>query len=252
MGSEKSGFIKTYRSLQDWQWYTTDGMLLVWTHILLNARIEPGYSYGVYIDRGQLIVGRKKLSEKLNMSEQRVRTCLNRLKSTNEITMVSTSKYTIITIIKWEKYQGDGKKSTKKSTKLATNEQPTTNQQLTNNQPLNKNDKNDKNDKNKDIKSNTHFIPPTFDQVLQYAYEKDQSKALAQKFFDYFTAGDWFDAKGKKVKNWKQKFITWISFNNQNDQPKKNFNNFGRKEIETEEDQLAKQRELVERLMNGN
>ena len=30
-----------------------------------------------------------------------------------------------------------------------------------------------------------------------------------EKFFDYFTAGDWFDSKGNEVRNWKQKMITW-------------------------------------------
>lgn len=250
MGSEKSGYIKTYRSLQDWQWYTTDGMLLVWTHILLNARIEPGYSYGVYIDRGQLIVGRKKLSEKLNMSEQRVRTCLNRLKSTNEITMISTSKYTLITVIKWEKYQGDGKKSTNKSTKLATNEQPTTNQQLTNNQPLNKNDKNDKNDKNKDIgvfeTTLNDFI------TMRKAIKKpltDKALVLLKNKLNGITINE-----EEQIKILEQSILNnWQSvFPLKTDLPKKNFNNFGRKEIETEEDQLAKQRELVERLTSGN
>ena len=46
---------------------------------------------------------------------------------------------------------------------------------------------------------------------------------------------------------------TWKGiFELKTDLPKKNFNNYGRKEIETEEDQLAKQRELVERLTSGN
>jgi len=28
-------------------------------------------------------------------------------------------------------------------------------------------------------------------------------------FYDYFEAGDWHDAEGKPVLNWKQKLITW-------------------------------------------
>lgn len=250
MGSEKNGYIKTFRSLQDWQWYTTDGMLLVWTHLLLNARVEPGYSYGVYVDRGQLIVGRKKLSEKLNMSEQRIRTCLNRLKSTNEITMISTSKYTLITIIKWEKYQGDIKKSTKKLTRLATNEQPTINQQSTNNQPLNKNDKNDKNDNNKDIgvfeTTLNDFI------TMRKAIKKpltDKALVLLKNKLNGLTTNE-----EEQIKILEQSILNnWQSvFPLKTDLPKKSFNNYGRKEIETEEDQLAKQRELVERLTSGN
>ena len=29
----------------------------------------------------------------------------------------------------------------------------------------------------------------------------------AQKFFNYYTAGEWHDGNGKPVKNWKQKAI---------------------------------------------
>lgn len=54
------------------------------------------------------------------------------------------------------------------------------------------------------------FIPPTFEEVLSYAMEKNRED-LAQNFFDYFDAGDWVDSKGQKVRNWKQKFLTWAN-----------------------------------------
>ena len=52
------------------------------------------------------------------------------------------------------------------------------------------------------------FIPPTFEDVLSYAKERNRED-LAKKFYDYFTAGDWVDSNGKKVERWKAKFITW-------------------------------------------
>lgn len=56
------------------------------------------------------------------------------------------------------------------------------------------------------------FVPPTYEEVLEYAKEKGRED-LAKEFFDYFTVGEWVDSKGNKVKNWKQKFITWCSRN---------------------------------------
>ena len=56
------------------------------------------------------------------------------------------------------------------------------------------------------------FVPPTYEEVLEYAKEKGRED-LAKEFFEYFTVGDWVDSKGNKVKNWKQKFITWCSRN---------------------------------------
>lgn len=56
------------------------------------------------------------------------------------------------------------------------------------------------------------FVPPTYEEVLEYAKEKGRED-LAKEFFEYFTVGEWVDSKGNKVKNWKQKFITWCSRN---------------------------------------
>ena len=54
------------------------------------------------------------------------------------------------------------------------------------------------------------FSPPTLEEIKEYAYSRNSS-VDCQKFFDYFSAGNWTDSNGKKVKNWKQKFITWES-----------------------------------------
>ena len=70
---------------------------------------------------------------------------------------------------------------------------------------------NTNNNKEKDIKKKT-FVAPTFEEVKEYAKNRNRLD-LAQKFYDYYTAGNWIDAKGNKVKNWKQKFITWENNN---------------------------------------
>ena len=31
-------------------------------------------------------------------------------------------------------------------------------------------------------------------------------------FFEYFETGNWIDSKGNKVKNWKQKLLTWNKY----------------------------------------
>ena len=36
---------------------------------------------------------------------------------------------------------------------------------------------------------------------------------MQKKFFNYFDVGNWIDSNGNKVKNWKQKLITWESRN---------------------------------------
>ena len=64
---------------------------------------------------------------------------------------------------------------------------------------------------NKGKKRNV-FVPPNYEEVLSYAKEKGRED-IAKEFFEYFNVGNWIDSKGNKVKNWKQKFITWCSRN---------------------------------------
>lgn len=64
-------------------------------------------------------------------------------------------------------------------------------------------------DKEKDIKPKTkQFIPPTLEDVKEYCKSRNSS-VDPKTFYDYYTEGNWTDAKGNKVKNWKQKLITW-------------------------------------------
>ena len=52
------------------------------------------------------------------------------------------------------------------------------------------------------------FVPPTLEEVEAYCRERN-SPVDAKQFYDYFTAGNWYDSKGQKVRSWKQKLITW-------------------------------------------
>ena len=58
---------------------------------------------------------------------------------------------------------------------------------------------------NKRVKA---FTPPTLAEVESYCQERGNTVS-AKRFFDYYEANDWKDGKGNKVKNWKQKVISW-------------------------------------------
>lgn len=66
-------------------------------------------------------------------------------------------------------------------------------------------------------KSNTNLHThkeqrPTLEEIEEYISDKNLN-VDAKKFFDYFDAGEWLDSKGKPVRNWKQKLITWSNAN---------------------------------------
>lgn len=99
------GWVKLHRKFSEWEWYQDSKMVHLFIHLLINANHEDNNWKGIKIIRGQLITGRKSLSENTGISERSIRTCLNKLKSTNEVSVKTTNKYSIITICNYDKYQ---------------------------------------------------------------------------------------------------------------------------------------------------
>ena len=147
-----AGWIKLHRSLLDWEWYDDANTCRLFIHLLLRANHKPKNWRGIAINTGQLLTGRKVLAEQTGLSEQQVRTSLNKLKSTNEITIKSTSHNSLITLVCWESYQQNNQDDNQAVTK----QQPTDNQPVT----TNKNVNNEKNEKNKDLSSGDDHNKP--------------------------------------------------------------------------------------------
>ena len=117
------GFIQLHRSLLEWEWYDDKNTKILFLHCLLKANYKDKNYRGKTIKRGSFLTGRNELANKLGLSVQQIRTSLTKLKSTNEITIKSSSQGTIIEVVKYNDYQ--------EITNKATDEQPTNNQQVT-------------------------------------------------------------------------------------------------------------------------
>lgn len=66
------------------------------------------------------------------------------------------------------------------------------------------------------------------DEIKKYIAEKNLN-IDGEKFYNYFTEGNWIDSKGNKVKNWKQKNLTWNGFQTkvkETTQKKDSFNDY--------------------------
>ena len=99
------GWIKLHRSMLKWEWLKDERMVQMFIYLLLSCNSEPGVFHGVTVLPGEVVVGRKMLSERLGMQERVVRSTLDKLVSTGEITKWSNNHFTKITIRNWEKYQ---------------------------------------------------------------------------------------------------------------------------------------------------
>lgn len=161
------GFVTLHRKIQEWKWYQNSKMVHLFVHLILSANHAEGYWQGTHIKRGQLITGRLKLSKTLGFSEQELRTCLSKLKSTNEITIESTNSFSLITINKYDYYQSKERKSTSKSTIVLTNDQPTVNQPLTTNNNDNNDNKDNKKKKVSSEKLKSFSYTPSIKELIE-------------------------------------------------------------------------------------
>ena len=123
------GYIKIYRQMKNWGWYTDIPVKVLFLHLLLSANREAREWNGIKIEQGQLITSLEHLARDSGLTVQQVRTALKKLKSTQEATYKSTSRNTIITINNWDKFQ----LSNTNCNKQITNEQQTNNKQITTN-----------------------------------------------------------------------------------------------------------------------
>lgn len=102
-----SSWIKVHRKIVDWEWYTDSSTVHLFFHLLIKANYKESSYRGMAVERGQVLTGRKKLAAETGISEQKIRTGLERLKETNEITIKSTNKFSVITICNYDTYQGE-------------------------------------------------------------------------------------------------------------------------------------------------
>lgn len=83
--------------------------------------------------RGQLITGRKRISKDTGISERSIRTCIKRLKSTSEVSVKTTNKYSIITLCNYDDYQVSTEQNDQQNDQLTANKRPASDQQVTTN-----------------------------------------------------------------------------------------------------------------------
>lgn len=123
MDKEKT-FIKLYRSITEWEWYDDPITTRVFLHLLLTVEYKDKKYKGHKVSKGSRVCSYPKLSEETGLSIQSVRTAINHLKSTGELTVYKTPKFSIISIKNWGRYQG-GQQGNQQSA----NSQLTVNQQ---------------------------------------------------------------------------------------------------------------------------
>ena len=138
------GWIKLHRGFTKFEWYQDANTVRVFLHLLITANHKEAKWQGNVIGRGQLITSREHLSRDLGLTVQVVRTSLLKLEKSENVTIKTTNRFTLLSICNYDTYQSIDGTTNPQVNQQITNKQPTDNQQIT----TNKNDKNKKNEKN--------------------------------------------------------------------------------------------------------
>ena len=149
-------------------------------YLLLRANKEDKKWRGILIKRGQIVTSVATISEETKLSTQQVRTSLNRLKSTNEITSKTTNRFTLVTVCKYESYQlyEEVEQQTKQQALQQTN-----NKQITNKQQQLKNNKNIRNNKKESILTNVRIDEKATDAPVVATTTTDDMELRKEKFY---------------------------------------------------------------------
>lgn len=169
------GWIKIHRKILENPIICKDSdYLAVWIYLLLNATHKeiPALFKGkkIILQKGQLITGRKSMSNQLKISESKIYRIINDFKSEQQIEQQTSNQNSLISILNWDKYQQ--------------NEQQMNNERTTDEQPVNtnKNDKNVKNDKNNVKEKNTKR--KTFEDIFSENHFSEQLENTIKDFID--------------------------------------------------------------------
>jgi hypothetical protein len=148
-----SGWIKIHRQILDWEWYSDNNAFRVFMHLILKANHKDKRFKGIQLKAGSVVTSRDILAFETGLSVRQVRTALDKLKSTNEVTIKTSSQGTIIEVVNYIKYQ--------LTTSETTNERPTSDQQTTN---------------NKNIKKERSTIYSFLDSLIQNGFDEKLSR----------------------------------------------------------------------------
>jgi hypothetical protein len=102
-------WVCVHRQILDNPIFKNDKLFRVFMYCLLKASHSNNDQLVgdaiVHVKKGELVSGRKAISRDTNLTEMNVRTALEKLKKLKILTIKSTNKYSIISIVNWSFYQ---------------------------------------------------------------------------------------------------------------------------------------------------
>ena len=209
----EGNYIKLNRKILEWGWYTDTNTFKLFLHLLLSANYKDGEFLGIQIKRGQALKSISKLSAETGLTSRNIRTAVDHLKATGEITCQPTRYGQLITVEKYALYQDYEDTTDKELTRSrqGSDKEPTRSRQGTDNILRRKESKEGKEGKN------ISPLPPlhSYGEYKHVRLTDEQYKKLVDDFGQDLTDGgiktvdEYCEMNGKSYKNYALTIRKW-------------------------------------------
>ena len=217
------GWISIHRKIQEcFLWVDKEPFdrRSAWIDLLLLANHEDKEilfdGKVMTVGRGQRVTSILLLSNRWHWSRHKVSDFLNLLESQQMIVQKRDNKKTLLTIVNYDIYQGyESEEGQQKDNRRTSKGHQKDIKRTTegHQKDTNNNDNNDNNDNNENNENNygqryeRNIIPPTYEMVQSYCYER-MNGINPQAFIDFYEAKGWRIGKNK-MKDWQAAVRTW-------------------------------------------
>ena len=210
-------FIQLHKKICDWEWYTHIPTKVLFFHILLKCNFKEAKWRGKVVKPWEFITSIEHLSLETWLSRQQIRTAIQKLKETWEITHYSTNEYTTLALNNWESYNTPDNKRT-------TNEQQTDNKRTTTTNKNNKEYKENKENNTEIVVSQSNeyqlsiqYLKENRDKVFTQELQIPEYAEDTQEWHRFVWYWSELSKSGKLKAEWektfeiKRRFATWMS-----------------------------------------
>lgn len=198
------GYIKLYRRMMKWGWYTDTPTKCVFLHLLFLACYEPCYYKGVHLEPGQAVSSIRQIATDTGLTVKQVRTAINHLKETQEVAQSPYGKFSVFTVNNYNDYQCTGTDEGKQRAQEGHSEGTLPN--IKKNKEV-KNTPYNPPQGDEGVSVSKRFVPPTPEEVNTYCRERNNG-IDGSEFCDFYTSKGWKVGKNP-MKDWKAAVRTW-------------------------------------------
>lgn len=125
------GYVKLWRKSLDAGWLQNHKLWTFWTYCLMKANHRENFkvivrNQEIILQPGQFIFGRKVAADETGLTEREIRTVLAFLANAGNLTIRTTNRFSIITIVNWPIYQSSESENDQQNDQQTTSKRPRT------------------------------------------------------------------------------------------------------------------------------